>query len=168
MEEIKKTINIYKKIVKHLKGHIAENNYDNLDIIQLNLLDNEIKRLDKLKTGSGLNILAIRAPKSNKIWDVSNPNISQSKANKYFGEKVNLYLADDNKHKYKIFDPNINKWIKFGSINFSDYTHHKNIDRMKRYRARAERIKGDWKNNQYSPNNLSIINFFNIYNNYIY
>lgn len=154
--EIKKTINIYKKIVKHLKGHISEGNYDNLDIIQLQLLENEIERLDKLKTGSGINILAIDAPKSNKIWGFSNPIIAQSKSNKYFGEKVDLYLADDNKHKYKVFDPNINKWIKFGSIKYQDYTHHKNIDRMKRYRARAENIKGNWKNNPYSPNNLSL------------
>jgi hypothetical protein len=154
--EIKKTINIYKKIVKHLKGHIVENNYDNLDIIQLELLENEIKRLDKLKTGSGIDILAIKAPKSNKIWDVSNPNISQSKAIKYLGPNAELYLANDNKHKYKIFDPNINKWIKFGSIFYEDYTKHKDFDRMKRYISRATNIKGDWKNNPYSKNMLSI------------
>ena len=37
-----------------------------------------------------------------------------------------------------------------------DYTKHKDEKRRKSYLARAKGIKGDWKNNKYSANNLSI------------
>jgi hypothetical protein len=37
-----------------------------------------------------------------------------------------------------------------------DYTKHKDPVRLKSYLARAMGIKGDWKKNKYSPNNLSV------------
>ena len=55
-----------------------------------------------------------------------------------------------------IYDPNLNKWIHFGNLNFEDYTRHGNINRRYRYLKRATNIKGNWKDNKYSPNNLAI------------
>ena len=37
-----------------------------------------------------------------------------------------------------------------------DWTFHKDNDRRNRYLARATKIKGNWRDNKYSPNNLSI------------
>ena len=61
MEIIPETIKNYKKIIKHLKSHIAEGNYDDLDIEQLMMLENEIDVLEKTKSiYSGERILAVK------------------------------------------------------------------------------------------------------------
>lgn len=49
-----------------------------------------------------------------------------------------------------------NKWIHFGQMGYEDYTKHKDDDRRKNYLNRSSNIKGQWKANKYSPNNLSI------------
>lgn len=54
-----------------------------------------------------------------------------------------------------IQDPD-NKWIHFGQMGYEDYTKHKDDDRRKNYLKRSSNIKGQWKSNKYSPNNLSI------------
>ena len=41
-------------------------------------------------------------------------------------------------------------------MGYEDFTKHKDEERRKDYRRRAENIKGNWKNNKYSPNNLAI------------
>lgn len=155
--EITNAIKNYKLIIKHLKSHIAEGNYDDLDIEQLQLLENEVRRLSKLKTGSGVGKrLAVKAPKFNTIWNVSNPNKAQEKAYDYLGPDAKLYLADDNIHKYQIYNPKSNRWIRFGSISYQDFTFHKDLKRRDNYIKRASNIEGNWKSNPYSPNNLSI------------
>ena len=49
-----------------------------------------------------------------------------------------------------------NKKVHFGNINYEDFTRHGSETRRNSYIARASNIKGDWKKNKYSPNNLSI------------
>ena len=39
---------------------------------------------------------------------------------------------------------------------YEDFTQHKNKDRQQNYLKRSSNIKGNWKNNKYSPNNLSM------------
>jgi hypothetical protein len=49
------------------------------------------------------------------------------------------------------------KWIHFGQMGYSDNTRTLNDkDRRRRYLARATNIKGNWKADKYSPNNLSL------------
>jgi hypothetical protein len=55
-----------------------------------------------------------------------------------------------------VLNPNTNKWVHFGAIPFTDYTKHKDKTRRQRYLNRANNIKGNWVNDKYSPNNLSI------------
>ena len=55
--------------------------------------------------------------------------------------------------KYKVIVDG--KTVHFGST-MEDYTKHKDETRRKSYLARAKGIKGDWKRNKYSANNLSI------------
>jgi hypothetical protein len=48
----------------------------------------------------------------------------------------------------------INKQVRFGYINYSDFTRHNDPFRRKLYLARASNIKGTWRDNPYSPNHL--------------
>ena len=87
------------------------------------------------------------------ISNYSNVSLAQKKAIKYIGKKI--YLSDRKDKKYMVQNPRGN-WVHFGAMGYEDYTKHKDDDRRKRYLARATKIKGDWKEDKYSPNNLSI------------
>ena len=49
-----------------------------------------------------------------------------------------------------------NKFIHFGQLGYDDFTKHKDEQRRQAYLARANKIKGNWIQDKYSPNNLSI------------
>lgn len=89
---------------------------------------------------------------------LSNYELAQQKAREYLGKNTKLYISPRTNKKYRIYDPNNNKWIDFGSFNppMEDYTLHGNEKRRDRYLKRATNIKGKWRDNPYSPNNLSI------------
>jgi 16S rRNA G966 N2-methylase RsmD len=89
------------------------------------------------------------------IEEVSDFKQAQKKTNEYFGKPTKLYLSDKLDKKYYVLDDN-NKKIYFGSSKYEDFTKHKDEERRKAYLKRATNIKGNWKNNKYSPNNLSI------------
>jgi len=57
--------------------------------------------------------------------------------------------------KYMILNDD-NKYIHFGDRRYQDYTKHNDLERRKRYLDRATKIKGNWKKDKYSPNNLAI------------
>ena len=57
--------------------------------------------------------------------------------------------------KYMIMNDN-NKLVHFGDLRYQDYTKHQDEERRKRYIGRATKIKGNWKSDKYSPNNLAI------------
>lgn len=81
-------------------------------------------------------------------------------------EPNNLKLSNDNIHKLEYYDGK--KWLKFGRKNYFDFptylynyilkniTKEEAIKKMENYRKRATNIKGNWKNNKYSKNNLAI------------
>jgi hypothetical protein len=101
-------------------------------------------------------IPALKIHKSDDIWNYSNPKKAQENAFNYLGENAIIYKSIKPKKKYMIFDDNNNKWVYFGQMGYEDYLKHKNYIRMTNYRNRATNIKGNWKNNPFSPNNLSI------------
>jgi len=41
-------------------------------------------------------------------------------------------------------------------MGYEDFTKHKDEERRQQYLSRATNIKGNWKKNKYSPNNLAI------------
>jgi len=90
-----------------------------------------------------------------KILKYSNPKIAQIKAFKYLGKKAILYPSTKKEKKYMICDRKQNKWVHFGQIPYEDFTKHKNTKRRKNYLTRTLKIKGDWKKNPYSANNLA-------------
>ena len=57
--------------------------------------------------------------------------------------------------KYMILNDD-NKYIHFGDSRYEDFTKHQDEERRKRHIGRARKIKGNWKSDKYSPNNLSL------------
>lgn len=114
-------------------------------------LKQEIKgdaNLPKFKAkGSGL--------KAESIKDFSNPDEVVKKARKYFGDDIPIYLSTRKDKKYMVQDPN-GKMVHFGQMGAEDFTKHQNETRRQSYLRRSTNIKGNWKDNPYSPNNLSI------------
>ena len=90
------------------------------------------------------------------IDEVSNPEVVLKKAKKYLGKNVIICLSTRKNKKYMVFNPNTNKWIHFGNSNYEDFTKHNDEERRQRYLRRATKIKGNWQENKYSPNNLAI------------
>ena len=57
--------------------------------------------------------------------------------------------------KYMIMNDD-NKYVHFGDSRYEDFTKHQDKERLKRYLDRATKIKGNWRKDKYSPNNLAI------------
>jgi len=96
---------------------------------------------------------------NNKIDELlkwSNPMKAQAMAEKWLGKDVELFVSLKDNKKYDVYDPINNKWVSFGQIGYEDFTKHNDKERRKRYLNRATNMKGDWRDNKYSPNNLSI------------
>ncbi len=91
-----------------------------------------------------------------KICEVSNPDVVLKQLEKYYGDDVDLYLSSSKNKKYMVFNEQ-GKKIHFGSILYEDYTKHKDKKRRLNYLKRASNIKGNWRQNPFSPNMLSII-----------
>ncbi len=61
-------------------------------------------------------------------------------------KKWDLYYKDGDKIKK----------VSFGNPAYEDYTIHKDEERKKNYLKRATNIRGKWRDNPFSPNNLAI------------
>ena len=83
----------------------------------------------------------------------SNIDVVNKNAKKYCNKKVFKSTRKDK--KYMLEDDN-GHFVHFGQMGYEDFTKHKDPERRLRYLARATKIKGNWKKNKYSPNNLSI------------
>ena len=92
---------------------------------------------------------------SRKLKLYSNPNQAQKMAFKYLGKTARIYPSTNPQKKYDIYDQKHNTWVHFGQLGYEDFTKHKNKTRRKNYLTRSGKIRGDWKRNPYSANNLS-------------
>jgi len=95
-----------------------------------------------------------RFPDNDAIWVFSNPKIAQKKAFEFYGPNAILHRSNTKNKKYCIETPE-GKIINFGQMGYQDFT--RTNDELKRYNylQRTSKIRGDWKSNKYSPNNLS-------------
>jgi len=95
-----------------------------------------------------------RFPDNDAIWIFSNPKIAQKKAFEFYGPNAILHRSNTKNKKYCIQTPE-GKIINFGQMGYQDFT--RTNDELKRYNylQRTAKIRGDWKSNKYSPNNLS-------------
>jgi hypothetical protein len=81
---------------------------------------------------------------------------AQAKAYDYLGDDAVLFTSPKPDKKYRIYNPIKEKWVDFGQMGYEDYTKHKDDKRRERYLKRATNMNGKWKDDAYSPNNLSI------------
>ena len=85
----------------------------------------------------------------------SNPRTAQQMAYRYLGRTAKLYPSTKRDKKYMIYDPANRHYVHFGQYPYEDYTKHKNKSRRRNYLTRSGKIRGDWKRNRYSANNLA-------------
>jgi len=85
----------------------------------------------------------------------SNFKIVLKNALLYGYEPDTIFLSTRKDKKYMIQHPITNKMIHFGQKGYQDYTIHFNEIRRENYLNRSDKIKGSWRLDDYSPNNLS-------------
>jgi hypothetical protein len=95
--------------------------------------------------------------KLNELLKISNPKKVIENAHKYLGIDA-VYISTHKNKKYSIINPKTNKFTHFGSFlpPMEDFTFHSNLQRRDNYLKRAMNIRGNWRNDKYSPNYLSI------------
>lgn len=93
--------------------------------------------------------------KAEEIKKFSDPDQVVKMAKKYFKDDIQVYLSTKKDKKYMVQDPN-GKWVHFGQMGYEDFTKHRDEQRRNNYLNRSKNIRGNWKDNPYSPNNLSI------------
>ena len=85
----------------------------------------------------------------------SDPERVVKNARRYFGMDVPIYISTRPKKKFMIQRPD-GKFIHFGEKGYQDFTAHLDKTRQLNYTNRASNIKGDWRDDPFSPNNLSL------------
>ena len=88
--------------------------------------------------------------------EIFKSSCSSEKTFEYLDSDAKIFMSTRKDKKYRIYDKNSDKWIHFGQLGYEDYTKHKDSSRRTNYLARSKSIRGDWKKNKYSSNNLSI------------
>jgi hypothetical protein len=103
-------------------------------------------------------IKAVDIPKTDILYKYSNPKQAQKNAKLHLGDDTVVYKSTRKDKKYMIYDPMNHKYVHFGGMNppYEDFLKHKNNKRQTNYFKRALNIKGNWRENPYSSNNLSI------------
>jgi len=98
--------------------------------------------------------------KTDPIWLYSNPIEASKRAHDLYGLK--LYRSNLENKKYFIINPEDNRKVYFGAMGYQDYTKHRDDYIRYKYLKRAFNILGNWKSDEYSPNNLSIHILWNV------
>lgn len=142
---VKNVVKNYRNVIEHLQEHVKEGKYDKKDVSQSAMLRKEIPKLEKTKPAIGDPVLE----------EYSNPRIVQQRAFKLFGKDAKVYKSSKKDKKYMMLTPD-GKWVHFGQLPYEDFTRHGDPVRRNNYLSRATKIKGNWKSDPYSPNNLAI------------
>jgi hypothetical protein len=88
------------------------------------------------------------------LLNYSNPKKVIENAKKYLGNDIKVYVSNRKSKKYMVKNQ-YDKWVHFGEIGYEDFTKHNNSEKRNNYLARSSNIKGNWKNNIFSANNLA-------------
>ena len=87
----------------------------------------------------------------NEISKWSNPKTVLRKAAAYGVHTLRLSTRAGK--KYMAQTPK--GWVHFGAMGMQDYSKHRDLKRRRNYLARSAGIKGAWKKNKFSANNLA-------------
>lgn len=74
--------------------------------------------------------------------------------NRYLGRDAIISPSTRKDKKFMVMKPN-GEWVHFGAVGYEDFTQHGDRNRQKKYLKRSAGIKGDWKKDKYSANNLA-------------
>ena len=88
------------------------------------------------------------------FYKYSNPPEVYRLASKYLGKKAKIGLSTKKNKKYMVTRPD-GKIVHFGQMGYEDFTKHHDKKRRKNYLTRTKSMRGNWRNNRYSANNLS-------------
>ena len=93
--------------------------------------------------------------KYDELIQYSNPSRVYKNSLDYFGKAVPLYMSNKPTKKYMIRKPD-GKYVHFGQMGHKDFTRTLDKEKQRKYLKRAMGINGNWFNDPYSPNNLSL------------
>jgi hypothetical protein len=90
--------------------------------------------------------------KFEELKDFSDPVKVYNNAKIIYGDDIDFDVSNRKDKKYRILNPQNNKWVHFGQMNYEDFTKHKDIKRMENFKRRNHK----WANaDMYSPAYLS-------------
>jgi len=89
----------------------------------------------------------------NALLKVSDPIEVKRRAYEIYNRPV--FISTRKYKKYMIEDDN-GKFRHFGDRRYEDGTYHKNPTRILSYHKRMSNIKGNWRDDEFSPNLLSL------------
>jgi hypothetical protein len=93
--------------------------------------------------------------KYEELLKYSDPDRVRYNLDKYLGKDIPLYISTRRTKKYMVRNDK-GKFIHFGQMGYEDYTRHMSDIRRIRYLNRATNIRGNWRDDPYSSNNMSI------------
>lgn len=97
-----------------------------------------------------------RMDKYSRLVMYSDPEQAQRRAHAYLGKRWGkLWISDRPEKKYMVWDPRRQRMVHFGQMGYEDYTRHRDARRRQSYLARTAGIRGPWREDLYSANNLS-------------
>lgn len=92
--------------------------------------------------------------KAQEIKKWSNPPTVFKLAKRYLGKTAKIQLSPKKEKKYMVTTPK-GRHVHFGQMGYEDYTKHRNKTRRKNYLTRTANMRGEWKKDKYSANNLA-------------
>ena len=126
---------------------------NNRNIVDFLINNEDVNILSNLNT-EGAGLKGLDKNKEIDILKYSNPNKAWDNAIKYLKKNIVMGLSTKKTKKYMVQRPD-GKWIHFGEIGFEDFTKHKDNKRRLAYLKRTENMKGNWKDDKFSANNLA-------------
>jgi hypothetical protein len=106
----------------------------------------------KIKEGGALK--GLDPNKKTEILKFSDPKKAIKNAIQYLKDNIVFGLSTKKTKKYMVQRPD-GKWIHFGEMGYEDFTKHQDDVRRQNYLKRTANMKGNWKDDKYSANNLA-------------
>jgi hypothetical protein len=134
--------------ILHIKDYASKNNISYATALKDPNCSQSYKKIE------GGKLKGLDPNKKTEILKYSDPNKALDNAIKYLKKNVTFALSTKKTKKYMVRRPD-GKFLHFGSMEYEDFTKHKDKKRHSAYLKRTENIKGDWKKDKYSANNLA-------------
>jgi hypothetical protein len=134
--------------ITHVKNYASKNNISYATALK----DPECSKSYKKINGGALK--GLDPNKKTEILKYSNPDKALDNAIKYLKRNIVMGLSTKKTKKYMVQRPD-GKWVHFGQMSYEDFTKHKDNKRRLAYLKRTENMKGNWKDDKFSANNLA-------------